>query len=165
MKQSRYEDVFSMNKKQFDLLNDYFLHSALHLLALEEQCLRQSCAKDLSVRELHALEAVSSLRGSGRNTMAEIAKYLHLSPASLTTAINVLVKKGYVARSYSPQDRRVIFVELTEAGEAANRRYLDFVRDMIREVGRDLDEETADGLIASVLQLSEYLEKNAGSEG
>ena len=80
-----------MNKKQIDILNDYFLHTALHLLTLEEQCLRKACSKDLSIRELHVLEAVSSLRGAGRNTMAEIARYLHLSPASLPTAVNVLV--------------------------------------------------------------------------
>lgn len=150
-----------MNKKQIDILNDYFLHSALHLLTLEEQCLRKACSKDLSIRELHVLEAVSSLRGANRNTMAEIARYLHLSPASLTTAVNVLVKKEYVTRSYSPVDRRVIYVELSESGEAANRKYLDFVRDMIRTVGRDLDEENTDAMIASILSLTEYLEKNA----
>lgn len=150
-----------MNKKQIDILNDYFLHTALHLLTLEEQCLRKACSKDLSIRELHVLEAVSSLRGSGRNTMAEIARYLHLSPASLTTAVNVLVKKGFVTRSYSPIDRRVIYVELSERGEAANRKYLDFVRDMIRTVGRDLDEENTDAMIASILSLTEYLEKTA----
>ncbi|MBQ2545707.1 MAG: MarR family transcriptional regulator [Clostridia bacterium] len=150
-----------MNKKQIDILNDYFLHTALHLLTLEEQCLRKACSKDLSIRELHVLEAVSSLRGAGRNTMAEIARYLHLSPASLTTAVNVLVKKEFVTRSYSPVDRRVIYVELTESGEASNRKYLDFVRDMIRTVGRDLDEENTDAMIASILSLTEYLEKNA----
>ncbi|MBR4897143.1 MAG: MarR family transcriptional regulator [Clostridia bacterium] len=150
-----------MKKKQIDILNDYFLHTALHLLTLEEQCLRKACSKDLSIRELHVLEAVSSLRGSGRNTMAEIARYLHLSPASLTTAVNVLVKKEFVTRSYSPVDRRVIYVELSESGEEANRKYLDFVRDMIRTVGRDLDEENTDAMIASIISLTEYLEKNA----
>ncbi len=150
-----------MNKKQTDILNDYFLHSALHLLTLEEQCLRRVCAKDLSIRELHVLEAVSSLRGSGKNTMAEIARYLHLSPASLTTAVNVLVKKGYVVRNYSPTDRRVIFVLLTDAGEEANRKYLDFIRGMIAELGQDLDEESADKLISSILTLNDYLDANA----
>ena len=150
-----------MNKKQIDILNDYFLHSALHLLTLEEQCLRRLCSKDLSLRELHVLEAVSSLRSSSRNTMAEIAKYLHLSPASLTTAVNVLVKKGYVTRSYSPVDRRVIYVCLTGTGEEANRKYLDFVREMILSVGRDIDEESADTMISSILTLNDYLENNA----
>ena len=153
-----------MNKKQVDILNDYFLHSALHLLSMEEQCLRRACAEDLSIRELHVLEAVSSLRGGGKNTMAEIARYLHLSPASLTTAVNVLVKKGYVTRNYSPTDRRVIYVTLTDTGEEANRKYLNFVRDMIMEVGRDLDEVSADSLITSILTLNDYLEATADPE-
>jgi len=150
-----------MNKKQTDILNDYFLHSALHLLTLEEQCLRKSCASDLSVRELHVIEAVAALAESGKNTMAEIARYLHLSPASLTTAVNVLVKKEYIVRDYSPVDRRVIYVRLTEKGAEANRSYLDFVRDMICRVTENVDEQSADSMIEAMLKLSEYLEGGA----
>ncbi len=150
-----------MNKKQIELLNDYFLHTALHTMTLEEQCLRNTCAKDLSVRELHVIEAVAALTESETNTMAEIARYLHLSPASLTTAVNVLVKKGYIAREYSPRDRRVIFVRLTEKGKEANRSYLDFVRQMIYRITEDVDEASADTMIAALLRLSEYLENGA----
>lgn len=150
-----------MNKKQTEILNDYFLHSALHLLTLEEQCLRKSCASDLSVRELHVIEAVAALTESGKNTMAEIARYLHLSPASLTTAVNVLVKKEYIVRDYSPLDRRVIYVRLTEKGTDANRSYLDFVRDMICRVTENVDEQSADSMIEAMLRLSEYLEDGA----
>lgn len=147
-----------MNKKQTDIINDYFLHSALHLLTLEEQCLRKRCAKDLSVRELHVLEAVSALTNEEKNTMAEIARYLHLSPASLTTAVNVLVKKKYLEREYSPNDRRVIFVRLTDEGERANREYLDFQRELVYYITKDIDEQTADTMIEAMFKLSEYLE-------
>lgn len=147
-----------MNKKQTEIINDYFLHSALHLLTLEEQCLRKRCAKDLSVRELHVLEAVSALTNEEKNTMAEIARYLHLSPASLTTAVNVLVKKKYLEREYSPNDRRVIFVRLTDDGERANREYLDFQRELVYYITKDIDEQTADTMIEAMFKLSEYLE-------
>lgn len=147
-----------MNKKQTEIINDYFLHSALHLLTLEEQCLRKRCAKDLSVRELHVLEAVSALTNEEKNTMAEIARYLHLSPASLTTAVNVLVKKKYLEREYSPNDRRVIFVRLTDEGERANREYLDFQRELVYYITKDIDEQTADTMIEAMFKLSEYLE-------
>ena len=148
-----------MNKKQTDILNDYFLHSALHLLTLEEQCLRKKCAEDLSLRELHVIEAVEALSESGKNTMAEIARYLRLSPASLTTAVNVLVKKEYLVRDYSPVDRRVIYVRLTEKGKAANRIYLDFVREMICCITEDIDEQSADRMIESLMKMGEYLEE------
>lgn len=150
-----------MNKKQIEIINDYFLHSALHLLTLEEQCLRKRCAKDLSVKELHVIEAVSALTNDEKNTMAEIARYLHLSPASLTTAVNVLVKKEYLAREYSPDDRRVIFVRLTDSGEKVNREYLDFQRELVYYITKDIDEQTADTMIEAMLKLSEYLEDGA----
>ncbi|MBQ4590454.1 MAG: MarR family transcriptional regulator [Clostridia bacterium] len=148
-----------MNKKQIDILNDYFLHSALRLISQEEQCLRRVCSPDLSIRELHVVEAVACLQADSRSTMAEIARYLHLSPASLTTAVNVLVKKGFLDREYSAEDRRVIYVRLTETGEAANRKYLDFVRNMLYEVSSDLDEDVADQMIEVLLRLSDYLDR------
>ena len=147
-----------MNKKQIDILNDYFLHSVLRLISQEEQCLRRVCSPDLSIRELHVVEAVACLQADSRSTMAEIARYLHLSPASLTTAVNVLVKKGFLDREYSAEDRRVIYVRLTETGEAANRKYLDFVRNMLYEVSSDLDEDVADQMIEVLLRLSDYLD-------
>ena len=153
-----------MNKKQIDILNDYFLHSALHLISQEEQCLRRICSPDLSIRELHVVEAVACLQADSRSTMAEIARYLHLSPASLTTAVNVLVKKGYLEREYSSEDRRVIHVRLTETGEAANRKYLAFVRDMIYEVSSDLDEDVADQMIEVLLRLSDHLDRTLASD-
>ena len=67
-----------MNKKQNDILTDYMLHSALHFITLQEQYLRRVCEKDLSLRELHVLEAVASLEDAKKNTMAEVARYLHL---------------------------------------------------------------------------------------
>ena len=147
-----------MNKKQKNILSDYVLHSALHMLTLEEQCLKRTCESDLSVRELHVIEAVASLMDSGKNTMAEIAKYLHVSPASLTAAVNVLVKKGYVCREYSSSDRRVIYINLTERGDSANRKYLDFVRNFLEYVGCDLDEESADKMIDALMKALEYFE-------
>ena len=148
-----------MNKKQIDILNDYFLHSVLRLISQEEQCLRRVCSPDLSIRELHVVEAVACLQADSRSTMAEIARYLHLSPATLTTAVNVLVKKGFLDREYSAEDRRVIYVRLTETGEAANRKYLDFVRNMLYEVSSDLDEDVADQMIEVLLRLSDYLDR------
>ena len=153
-----------MNKKQTEILSDYVLHTALHMITLEEQCLKRVCASDLSVRELHVIEAVSSLSNAGKNTMAEVAKYLHVSPASLTSAVNVLVKKGYIGREYSPIDRRVIYITLTESGEVVNRKYLDFVRDLMLYIGRDLDEETADRMIDTIMKAVDYFERAADGD-
>ena len=148
-----------MNKKQSEILSDYVLHSALHMLTLEEQSLKHVCTEDLSLRELHVLEAASSLSSGGMNTMAEIAKYLRVTPASLTAAVNVLVKKGYLYREYNTADRRVIRINLTERGLEANSKYLDFIKCFLQYIGRDLDEETADKMIDSLMKAVDYFER------
>jgi MarR family 2-MHQ and catechol resistance regulon transcriptional repressor len=47
-----------------------------------------------------------------------IGKKLLLTSGSITTAVDRLVAKGYVARNEHPDDRRVRVVELTRAGRA-----------------------------------------------
>jgi len=152
-----------LEKRQREKLNYFFVHIFNQILSWEESSFKEMGLSDLSLRELHVIEAVSSLEGSGKNSMAEVARYLKLSPASLTTAVNVLVKKQYLEREYSPNDRRVIFVRLTPKGVEANVRYLGFVKDMIREVGDDLDEQTADRMIEFIYKLSEYLEDRSNA--
>ncbi len=148
-----------MNEEQTAWLNDYFLHVFGKLLSAEEAKLRKSCAKDLSIRELHVIEAVQSLmaEGDNANTMANTAHYLGVSPGSLTTAVNVLVRKGYLERNYTSRDRRVIYVSTTESGRAACEAYIQFVRDMVNHVGREMEEGTADALIHTLSGVAEFL--------
>ena len=153
-----------MNNKQTESLNDYVLHSALRLISLEEQYLKNVCEKNLSLRELHVLEAVSCLAPTHSNTMAAIARYLHLSPASLTTAVNVLVNKGYLAREYSADDRRVIYVQLTEIGADANTKYLAFVKKYVDFLAAGIDEAAGEVILETVARATEYLE-SAGKDG
>ena len=58
----------------------------------------------------------------------------------------------------------MIHVRLTETGEAANRTYLDFVRNMIYEVSSDLDEDVADQMIETLIRLSDYLDRTLDEE-
>jgi len=80
-------------------LNDFFVRAFNNLLILEEAYLRKHCAADLSVREVHVLSAVEKLSSEQKNTMANVAKFLCVSPGSLTTSVNTLVTKGYLERS------------------------------------------------------------------
>ena len=46
--------------------------------------------------------------------MANIARNLSLTPGALSVAVNALVNKGYLERSYTAKDRRVIYITVTE---------------------------------------------------
>ena len=50
-----------MNESQREELNYFFVHVFNQILAYEEQALNGMGARDLSVKELHVLEAVGGL--------------------------------------------------------------------------------------------------------
>ncbi|MFD0587494.1 MarR family winged helix-turn-helix transcriptional regulator [Paenibacillus sp. GCM10027627] len=53
---------------------------------------------------------------SKRCRITELAEKLDVKPSAVTVMIDRLAKSGYVQRVHDSADRRVIWVELTEAG-------------------------------------------------
>ena len=145
-----------MTDAQEKYLNDFFVHIFNKILAWEEQALSNVGAADLSVKELHVLEAVSDLTAQSRNTMTAIADALSIRVSSLTAAVNTLVRKGYLERRGEPGDRRVVRIRLTEKGEQANQLHSRFHADMIAGVAQGLNEEELDVLVHSLEQLSRF---------
>ncbi len=54
----------------------------------------------------------------GRATHTELAQRCMITPATLTGVVSTLEKAGYVRRQRDQADRRVVWLELTEAGAA-----------------------------------------------
>ncbi len=73
---------------------------------------------DLSGQELHVVERLGD---DGPAMMRELAEYLNLAANSVTSLVDGLERRGVVRRTRSEEDRRVVRVELTDAGWAAHR--------------------------------------------
>ena len=59
----------------------------------------------------------------------EIAMFCHIEPASLTTILNGMEKKGYIERKSVENNRRSLHVYLTKTGrEYADRLNLEFAK-------------------------------------
>ena len=66
-----------------------------NVIKVEETVMKKSKAHNLSVTEIHTLEAI----GKGEpKTMTHVAETLKINVSTLTAAINKLVTKGYVNR-------------------------------------------------------------------
>ena len=68
----------------------------------------------ITVEQFHALRYVRS----GPNSMAELAAAKNISRPATSQAVDVLVKKGLVARVQNAADRRVVDLTLTDEGNA-----------------------------------------------
>ena len=56
--------------------------------------------------------------GGGEMPMARLGSLLQVHPTSVTSAVDRLVRQGYVERVRSATDRRVVLTSLTDAGRA-----------------------------------------------
>jgi DNA-binding MarR family transcriptional regulator len=69
-------------------------------------------------------------RGAG-STPAELARDAALDPGAMTRALDRLEAKGLISRTRSCQDRRVVQIELTDAGRAAADRVPAVLSDVL----------------------------------
>lgn len=111
----------------FEVINDVLVNLFQEILALEENALVTGEFKDITVNDMHILEKIGL--GEGKN-MSTIAKEQGVTVGSLTTSMNGLVRKSYVIRERSEQDRRVVTIRLTEKGVRAYEHHKKFHADM-----------------------------------
>lgn len=79
--------------------------------------------------------------------MCDLADLLQLSPSGLTRRLDGLVKRGYVSREASTDDRRVMKAQLTDAGHEALRATAPYhVASVRRHVFDLLDAEQVDAM-------------------
>ena len=112
-------------------INNILVNLINEIWELEEKAIITEEFKDLTNNDMHVIEAIGL--GDGNN-MSSIAKKLNITVGSLTTAMNSLVNKKYVERRRSEEDRRVVFVKLTDRGVKAYRHHEDYHRQMTRAI-------------------------------
>ena len=137
------------------IINELLVEVFNHILSIEQEHLRQR-GVELSMNEVHVLEAVKK---SEEATMSNIAKRLRVTVGTLTSSINRLVTKGYCERYSNPEDRRKVFVRLTEKAEEVLRIHDDFHEEMIDATLEDLALEENELLIESLEKLSAYFKE------
>lgn len=141
-----------MDKKKM-ILNELLVQIFNDILQIEEQALKQGVLNDLSVTEIHTLEAIGMYT---ERTMSEVAQDLKITVGTLTTAINKLIKKEYVERKRIEEDRRVVLIKLTKKGKLAYRLHQKFHNDMINATIEGLSEEEEQTLISSLERLNRF---------
>ena len=82
-------ELMDKNESKF-VLNRLLVQLYGDILKIEEKSLQEGEFSDLSVTEIHIIEAIGI---KGCRTMSEIAYDLSITVGTLTTAINKLIKK------------------------------------------------------------------------
>ncbi len=137
----------------YETLNDVLVHLFHDIMDLEEKAIIAEEYRDITNNDMHVIEAIGV--GEPKN-MSTIAKELSVTVGTLTIAMNSLVKKGYVYRKRGQEDRRVVYISLSDKGKGAYRRHEEFHRQMIEEILEDLTEEETKALVTTLKKLTAW---------
>ncbi len=138
-------------------LNELLVETFNTILKAEELALKQKSELDLSISELHLIEAIEKT-GGGR-TIGAIAGELSITLPSVTVAINKLVKKGYVEKVRSKEDGREVLATLTEKGVSINDYHRSFHTHMVSVVTGNLDKSEQETLFKAISRLNKFFKK------
>lgn len=140
----------------YETLNSALVNLFRDVMDLEEQAIITSEYRDITNNDMHVIQAVGL--GEPKN-MSAIAKALSVTVGTLTIAMNSLVKKGYVNRERGKEDRRVVYISLSEKGKRAYEHHEEFHRHMIDEILKDLTEEETKALVKSLKKLEQWFRR------
>jgi len=100
----------------------------------------------LSIGQLRMLDVLSC----APRTLGELAAGHHVTPSSMSRAVDVLVRRDWVERRVDPEDRRQVILTLTEDGRTAHEAMHARTEEVVAQmIGRLADDERArlyDGL-------------------
>ncbi|MGL5408459.1 MAG: MarR family transcriptional regulator [Shewanella sp.] len=125
------------------------------LALLEENALRQQGIVDLTLREVHVIEAISVQHHQQMNV---VAQRLNISLGTLSVVVKRLIDKNYIVRRRDQRDRRIFRLDLTLAGEEVNAIHQHFHQTMIDELERDLLHDGQADVQQFLTQLVAYFE-------
>ena len=137
----------------YEAINDVLVNLFNEILDLEERAMITGEYKNISVNDMHIIDAVGIRE---QKNMSTVARALNVTVGTLTIAVNNLVKKGYIQRMRSQEDRRVVLISLTELGERAYHHHKKFHEKMVLAVLKGLNVEETEALTTALTKLETF---------
>jgi MarR family 2-MHQ and catechol resistance regulon transcriptional repressor len=109
------------------------------------------CCFDVSVSQCYALEA---LIRRGNMTLNELAALLYLDKSTASRVVDALERKGYVARSPHPEDRRAVLLAATETGRTLERTIRESILAEERQLLADFDPDVRQAMTRLISRLA-----------
>ncbi|MFP3155640.1 MarR family transcriptional regulator [Lachnospiraceae bacterium ZAX-1] len=126
------------------------------IMDIEEKAIITEEFKDISNKDMHIIEAIGI---EIPKNMSTVAKSLSVTVGTLTIAINSLVKKNYVNRVRSEEDRRVVLISLSKKGKHAFEHHKRFHNEMIKATLDGLDKEQTEILVKALSNLKGFFHR------
>ncbi|HEL0596749.1 TPA: MarR family transcriptional regulator [Streptococcus equi subsp. zooepidemicus] len=140
---------------EYNKINQYLVDIFNRILVIEEMSLKTSQFNDVSLKEMHTIEIIGKYQ---QVTPSDIARELMVTLGTVTTSLNKLELKGYIERTRSSVDRRVVYLSLTKKGRLLDRLHAKFHKNMVGHVVADMNEDEMQALLRGLGNLHQFVE-------
>ena len=137
----------------YKTLNEVLVNLFRDVMDIEQKAIITEEFQDITNNDMHMIEAIGM---NEPKNMSTIAREISVTVGTLTIAMNSLVKKGYVLRERGKEDRRVVYISLTERGRAAYVHHARFHKAMIDSISDELTSEEMELLIKTLTKLDKW---------
>ena len=137
-------------------MSTYIDHLMELIEAVGEQIRKRVCvfSHEESVLSIAQIRLLKTVYVHGPLSMAQIAQSLRITPASATSLVNRLVKQGWLTRIADENDRRKIYIQLSEKKQAHWRSHHQKERKRLAQYMSILNEKEQKQFIELLTKLS-----------
>lgn len=148
----------SQEKARRREVSSLFVDTFNSVLRIEEMALKNRLTSNLTISEIHTINAIGL---DGASPMNVVAGRLGVTLATLNASVGKLVDKGFAARTKSEADRRQVLVSLTKEGRKAYRVHEAFHREMVDAALDGLTPEEEDAFARGLVKVKAFFESRA----
>ncbi|RLL41280.1 MarR family transcriptional regulator [Oceanobacillus piezotolerans] len=134
---------------------------AFVVLLKANKTLEELIKKDISSYGMRTSDftVLEALYHKGQQTIRQISEAVLINTGSITYVIDKLEKKELLTRTACKDDRRVVYISLTDKGTALMDDIFPKHQKVIEEVFEDVSDEEKEILINSLKQIGKKAEK------
>ena len=139
----------------YGTFNDILSNLFQEIMTIEGRELITREFSDITNNDMHIIEAVGI---EDPRNMSTVAAKMMVTVGTLTTAVNGLVKKGYIERIRGEKDRRVVNLVLTDKGRKDYAHHRKFHEDMVEALVHNLSEDEANVLVKALQNVHDFFD-------
>lgn len=102
---------------------------------------------------------LSFIQKKGQCSVTKLAEKLEVAPSAITVMLDRLESHGFVSRTRDKSDRRVVIIELTDAGVEKLNYVLEKRKQIMQQCFKEMESDELDSFIQSLEKLASIVQK------
>lgn len=153
-----------MDERSIKGLVDQYIHISFSIERNGASLIKSKLAEDLTNDQHYMLRYINKV---GVCTSSELAEVFTVKKSAITAIINRLWKKGLIKRTRDEKDRRVVYLTLTDVGQACFDETERGIYELVGSFVKQFDQEEIEAFMRTYEKLNQMIlsRKQAALEG